>query len=211
MIYPSVQNPERFVSAYLYQIAKSILGYPLNYFNIIPVDIECYFYHENWHPDDTAQRHPLQGAFNHFYFYRMGKSNTLRPMNRMGTGIALSKGNYTLAVLLRGIRHGDKYIDGTSKVAAYIFYCFSQQDYSTASANERLQIIQQIEQLTDVVNLSNKPVKGAVWTTVRVGLNRKRQYKDRKYRFLTDVNRTGYKGKKQLMENKAGKKNNRQK
>lgn len=88
MIYPSVQNPERFVSAYLYQIAKSILGYPLNYFNIIPVDIECY---------------------------------------------------------------------------------------------------------------------------VRVGLNGKRQYKDRKYRFLTDVNRTGYKGKKQLMENKAGKKNNRQK
>ncbi|MGL4779356.1 MAG: hypothetical protein ACRCXN_00805, partial [Bacteroidales bacterium] len=199
MIYPAVQTPERFVSAYLYRIAKSILGYPLNYFNIIPVDIECYFYHESWHPDDTAQRHPLQGRYNQFYFYRMGKSNTLRPVNRMGAGIALSGKNYTLAVLLRGIRHGDKYIDGTSKVAAYLFHCFSQMDYSTAPVGERLKIIEQIEQLSEVVNFSHQPFERAIWATVRVGLNAKREYKDRKYRFLIEVNRSGYKGKKQLM------------
>lgn len=211
MIYPSVQTPERFVAAYLYLIARKILGHPLNYFEVIPVDIECYFYQQSWHPDDTAQRHPLQTRFNRLYFYRMGKSNTLRPVKRMGAGIALSMGSYTLAVLLRGIRDGDKYIDGTAKVAAYLFHRFSRLDYSTASVNERLEIIQQMEQLADVVNLSDKPVKGPVWTTVRVGLNAKRDYKNRRYRFLIEATRSGYKGKKQLMENNGRRKNNQQK
>lgn len=172
---------ETFIS----RVAGILLNCSVRNTEIRPVDIEIYLYHEAEHSDDTAQRHPLQLRYNQFYFYRAGKSNSLRPVNRMGAGVSFSTETYSLAVLLRGIVYKNEVIRGTSFVARFIYSYFTGFNYNLQSQEERLNGIESIERLTNVLTFETDQIQFSIHQAERVGLNLKKDFAKRKYRFYT--------------------------
>ncbi|MGL5682219.1 MAG: hypothetical protein ACRDDZ_04080 [Marinifilaceae bacterium] len=179
-------------------LASQVLNGKIRNSDIVPVEIEIYVF-SPCHRDDAAQRHPLQTRYNRFYFYRAGKSNSLRPLSRMGVGVSFSTDNESIAVLLRGIYCNGEYINGPSKVARYIYKFFTGAGMDSSHTKERLENIERIEKLDNVFQLEGSEVMQSIFRASRVGINKKKEYATACYRFLTHPNRIGYKEKQNVI------------
>lgn len=184
MMFPDKFENESY-SDFIKRIARVVLNGEIKASGIKPVDVEIYLYDELAHPDDTAHRHPLQVRYNQFYFYRAGKSNSLRPLNRMGVGISFSTDWYSLAILLRGVSHNNQIIRGTSFVARFIYSYFTGLKYEIQTQEERLRGIEEIERMENVLEFDEFKAELNIHQTERTGLNPKRDFACRKYRFYT--------------------------
>jgi hypothetical protein len=83
-------------------------------------EIEFYYYHDSFHPDNSTHCHPRQLDSETWYVHRYGKTDTIIKTRRKGIDITFGNGEDAYGgILLRALQNiqkKDDYVYGTSKI-----------------------------------------------------------------------------------------------
>ncbi len=87
-------------------------------------ELEFYYFDPQFHPDPFVHKHELQNKSNVWYIHTYPNSNKIKTGTRKGIDLCLGRENFYCGILIRGLRIGNEYINGPSKVVDRILSLF---------------------------------------------------------------------------------------
>ena len=168
-------------------------------FRIYPLEVESYYYHDNF-PDQTVHRNELQkNRFGKFYFHRKGyEASNLILSNRGGVDICLSNSDdFFYSILIRSARINDEEhaIDGPQKLAQRIYARICNVESVHELSEDNQSDLKNFEMNVDVLVRSELRDTDNMIHSTRIGIKEEIKYSQYNLRSIIDLKYSGQKEK----------------